>query len=77
MDSGVPQRSAITTVNIHVPLNKPPKLPENLQFSVDENTALDVVIGRVIATDPDDLTNKTHILKYSIKNEGQLEKLIL
>ena len=77
VDFGVPQLSTEVTVTIRVPLNKPPKLPDNVQFSVYENTTLDTVLGRINATDPDDLTSIKSLLEYSMENEGLLSKIML
>ena len=47
VDSGNPQLSARSFVNIHVQLNKPPVFSKTFHFDVFENSSIDQTIGRI------------------------------
>jgi hypothetical protein len=68
-DGGSPSLSAIQNVTIHVvhisTSNHSPSIPSGQSFTLPENSAVNTVVGTVIATDPD-VTAPNNTLTYSI-----------
>ncbi|XP_055954782.1 protocadherin Fat 4-like [Patella vulgata] len=52
-DMGYPARTSSTTVQIEVPLNQPPVVPESVYFTLEENVALGSRVQSLGVTDPD------------------------
>ncbi|XP_067676182.1 cadherin-related tumor suppressor-like [Haliotis asinina] len=72
-DNGVPQMSADTVVTVNVPINHPPRMSlPKYEFHLPENNAVDAVVGRVTAVDPDIPADPHHKLTYSIDDASGL-----
>ncbi|XP_046553353.1 protocadherin Fat 4-like [Haliotis rubra] len=72
-DNGVPQMSADTVITVNVPINHPPRMSlPKYEFHLPENNAVDAVVGRVTAVDPDIPADPNHKLTYSIDDASGL-----
>jgi len=66
LDGGSPSLSATQLVTVNLSdLNEAPSIAAGQSFSVPEQSAINTIVGTILATDPD-TTAPNHILNYSI-----------
>ena len=71
-DFGIPQHSSETTIEIHVPLNKPADVPKSAIFYIQENELPGTVVGKINVTNPDeDLSSGKSTVTFRTLENGK------